>query len=157
MAFLKMDAQTSEEISSHQLTNPLRPSPFATNFDFAHPFTPNFLVPSFLTAYHTYSLNSQRMNFPFPTTHHEMNSPHSKKTPVSVSPPRRSSPMSPQKQKKIPPPITLAKGMSPAEAIAEAWKRESEESKQRWMRLHADMKQRYSEPRTSSRDRRNKL
>ncbi|KAG7446659.1 uncharacterized protein BT62DRAFT_1005948 [Guyanagaster necrorhizus] len=38
------------------------------------------------------------------------------------------------------------KFLSPAEAIAEAWKRETEESKARWRRIDEDARRRYTNP-----------
>ncbi|KAF9257954.1 hypothetical protein L218DRAFT_964898 [Marasmius fiardii PR-910] len=89
------------------------------------------------------------MNSPVLTIPYQMKSPQSK------SPSPRRAQASPQKHRKTSPRPT-SKMLSPAEAIAEAWKRESEESKARWMRIHANMQRKHSEPR-SNRDRRNKL
>lgn len=38
------------------------------------------------------------------------------------------------------------KNLSPAEAIAEAWKRETEQSKARWRRIDEDVKRHYTSP-----------
>lgn len=38
-----------------------------------------------------------------------------------------------------------ASPVSPAQAIAEAWKRESAESQERWWKIDADVKRRYEE------------
>ncbi|KAK0240724.1 hypothetical protein EDD85DRAFT_376465 [Armillaria nabsnona] len=46
--------------------------------------------------------------------------------------------------------------LSPAEAIAEAWKRETEESKSRWRRIDEDVKRRYTNPHRKK-ERRTKL
>ncbi|KAF9023948.1 hypothetical protein BDZ89DRAFT_1069483 [Hymenopellis radicata] len=37
--------------------------------------------------------------------------------------------------------------LSPAQAISEAWKRESAESKERWRRLQEEAKRQYTNPR----------
>ncbi|KAK0462627.1 uncharacterized protein EV420DRAFT_1639845 [Desarmillaria tabescens] len=49
----------------------------------------------------------------------------------------------PKGSRNIPPSPKL---LSPAEAIAEAWKRETEESKARWRRIDEDVRRRYTNP-----------
>ncbi|KAF9567922.1 hypothetical protein CPC08DRAFT_702752 [Agrocybe pediades] len=39
--------------------------------------------------------------------------------------------------------------ISPAQAIADAWNRETQESKQRWRKIDADVKLRYNSPKKS--------
>ncbi|KJA27848.1 hypothetical protein HYPSUDRAFT_130443 [Hypholoma sublateritium FD-334 SS-4] len=41
--------------------------------------------------------------------------------------------------------------ISPAQAIADAWKRESQENQEKWRKLDAEVKIRYSTPRRADR------
>ncbi|PPQ95309.1 hypothetical protein CVT26_008153 [Gymnopilus dilepis] len=41
--------------------------------------------------------------------------------------------------------------LSPAQAIAEAWKRESKENQERWKKIDADVKTRFNAPRRPER------
>jgi len=47
---------------------------------------------------------------------------------------------------------TFPSNLSPFQAIAEAWKRESKESQEKWRKIDANIKKRYNEPVRTSND-----
>ncbi|KAF9000581.1 hypothetical protein BDZ89DRAFT_1082244 [Hymenopellis radicata] len=58
-----------------------------------------------------------------------------------------SSAYTPKRENETPPSPKPSPKLSPAQAISEAWKRESAESKERWRRLQEEAKRQYTNPR----------